>query len=202
MDHGYYRVAAAAPEVAVADTVANSRHIIELMGRAWEKGADAVVFPEMCVTGYTCGDLFHNSTLLDGAVKAIGEIASATASMPGMLAIVGAPLRVGSALYNCALAVAEGRVVLAVPKTYIPNYNEFYEKRWWKASPAQDSMVDLGAAGTVPLSSSVILRHKGVGLGMEICEDLWAPVPPSCHMALAGAEVVFNMSAIDDLIGK
>ncbi len=188
MKNGFFRVAAAAPRVTVADTVANTDRIIELARRAHEAGADAVVFPEMSVTAYTCADLFHNTTLLDGAARGIDAIVSASAGMPGLLIMVGAPLRKGTALFNAAYAVCEGRIVATVEKTYIPNYNEFYERRWFQ--PSENA------------PASVIISHKGVQLAIEICEDLWVPVPPSCHAAMAGASVVFNLSASPDLIGK
>ena len=187
MKNGFFRVACAAPGVRVADVAANTESIIEQARAAYAGGADALVFPEMCVTAYTCGDLFHNSVLLDAAERGIDRIREASASLPGLLLFIGAPQRAGQSLYNAAYAICEGRVVAVVPKTYVPNYNEFYERRWWNPAPVGDG---------------VMIRHKGVTLGAEICEDLWVPVPPSCNLALAGAQVIVNLSASPDLIGK
>ena len=125
--------------------------------------------------------------LLDAAERGIDRIREASASLPGLLLFIGAPQRAGQSLYNAAYAICEGRVVAVVPKTYVPNYNEFYERRWWNPAPVGDG---------------VLIRHKGVTLGAEICEDLWVPVPPSCNLALAGAQVIVNLSASPDLIGK
>jgi len=188
MKHGFFRVAAASPLVTVADTAANTRRIIELARRAHEAGADAVVFPEMSVTAYTCADLFHNAALLNGAERGIVDITEASRTMPGLLIMVGAPIKKSYSLLNAAYAICEGSVVATVEKAYIPNYNEFYERRWFQPSEA------------VP--GSTIIRHKGVDLAIEICEDLWVPVPPSCHAAMAGARIIFNLSASPDLIGK
>lgn len=180
-------MACAAPGVRVADVAANTESIIEQARAAYAGGAVVLVFPEMCVTAYTCGDLFHNSVLLDAAERGVDRIREASASLPGLLLFVGAPQRAGQSLYNAAYAICEGRVVAVVPKTYVPNYNEFYERRWWNPAPVGDG---------------VMIRHKGVTLGAEICEDLWVPVPPSCNLALAGAQVIVNLSASPDLIGK
>ncbi len=204
MKYGFYRVACAAPRVTVADVSANCANIKSLVDEAASRGADAVVFPEMCVTGYTCADLFHSSRLLTGADAALGELAAHSASASGMLIAVGAPLRIGAALYNCAVLMADGDLLAVVPKTYIPNYNEFYEKRWFASSASlSPSVKSVNVAGRqVPLLACKPLEHKGVLVGVEICEDLWAPVPPSSTLALAGAELLLNLSASDDLIGK
>ena len=189
MKSGFFRVAAAAPRVTVADTVANTERIIDLARQAHAAGADAIVFPEMSVTAYTCADLFHNTTLLNGAERGIADICTASKDMPGLLILVGAPLQRDGALYNAAYAICEGSIAATVEKTYVPNYNEFYERRWWQPS-------------TEYAHGSTIIRHKGVELGVEICEDLWVPIPPSCNSALAGAKIIFNLSASPDLIGK
>ena len=194
MYEGFFRVAVASPAVVVADTVTNASNIIALMNQADKSDADLVVFPEMAVTGYTCGDLFHSETLLRGASAALEQIAQASAKCRGLVAVVGVPVRRGAKLFNCAAVVAQGSVRALVPKTYIPNYNEFYERRWFDAAP--DDLVE-PAFGT-----NVLVEHRGVKIGVEICEDLWTPVPPSCGHALAGAEVIVNLSASDDLIGK
>ncbi|MDE6041251.1 MAG: NAD(+) synthase, partial [Muribaculaceae bacterium] len=167
MYEGFFRVAVASPAVVVADTVTNASNIIALMNQADKSDADLVVFPEMAVTGYTCGDLFHSETLLRGASAALEQIAQASAKCRGLVAVVGVPVRRGAKLFNCAAVVAQGSVRALVPKTYIPNYNEFYERRWFDAAP--DDFVE-PAFGT-----NVLVEHRGVKIGVEICEDLWTP---------------------------
>lgn len=197
-NQGYFRVAAVAPRLQVADCQYNAEQIIAAAKDAAGRGARLIVFPEMSVTAYTCGDLFHNATLLSEAAKGIETIREASTGINAVI-IVGAPLTgeylrerdtLGehplNALYNCAVAIARGDIASIWAKTYIPNYNEFYEKRWWP----------IGA--TVP----ALLDIDGVKVGVEICEDLWAPIPPSTRAALAGADVVANLSASDDVIGK
>lgn len=203
MHQGFFRIACASPEVRVADTRANADNIIALIDQAYKAGAEAVVFPEMCVTAYTCADLFHQQALLEGSREALRLIAAATTSRRGMLVAVGAPVRHGSSLYNCAVLLADGMPLCAVAKTYIPGYNEFYEKRWFEAAPAAIGSVSLWRDATaVPFGAGFIVDFNGVNIGVEICEDLWTPVPPSCALSMAGAEVILNLSASDDLIGK
>lgn len=203
MNNGFIRVAAAAPSVNVADTEANATAIISLIGEATRANADVLVFPELCVTGYTCADLFHNATLLDGALEALRHIADATVRHPELLIWVGVPLRAGTQVYNCAVALCGGEVLAAVPKTFIPGYNEFYEKRWFAPAPKEPCAVPLWPGrNPVRLDTHTVIDFGGAGVAAEICEDLWTPVPPSCGHALAGAEVVVNLSASDDLIGK
>lgn len=192
LNHGFFRVAAAIPQVKVADVGFNIDSIAELARRASDAGARVVVFPEMCVTGYTCGDLFHNAALLDDAASGIERLCRATAQLPCVI-IVGAPRRSRGALFNCAYVISQGRVEHIVPKTFIPDYNEFYERRWFRpASDWDEAEYPVGR----------ILDVNGVKIGIEICEDLWAPIPPSSKLALSGAHVIFNLSASDDLIGK
>ncbi len=199
---GFFRAVAAAPAVHIADPAANAAAIIDLLHETDAAvHPDIVVFPEMCVTAYTCGDLFHNETLLDGALEALRDIAAATAST-GTVAVVGVPLRVGGALYNCAAAVGGGRLLCVVPKTYVPNYNEFYENRWWQPAPASMGTFESAAFGSVPFGTRQLLRCGDALVGIEICEDMWTPVSPGSLAALAGADVVVNLSASDDLTGK
>jgi len=202
MKNGFLRIAAASPEVAVADTGANTRNIIALMEQAATENADVLVLPEMCLSAYTCGDLFHNRTLLDASVTALGRIRGASASLRGILVFVGMPVEADGAVYNCAAAICGGRVIAMIPKTYIPGYNEFYEKRWFASgASAMTNSVRIDGAD-VPFGTDIIIGHKGVTVGAEICEDLWAPVPPSSRLATGGAEVIVNLSASNDLIGK
>lgn len=197
MKNGFYRIACASPEVTVADTAACTQRILELASEAWQRGADIAVFPELCVTAYTCGDLFHNRALLDGATASLEKIKVASADMSGLCIVLGAPVICGTSLYNCAVFIAEGKMVAYVPKTYIPNYNEFYEKRWFASGANVSTCLD-----GIPFGTDILVQHNGVRIGAEICEDLWTTTPPSGSMALAGAEVLVNLSASDDLIGK
>ncbi|MDE6127339.1 MAG: NAD(+) synthase, partial [Muribaculaceae bacterium] len=204
MKHGFFRAAACVPAVAVADVKANTAHIIYMIRKAEEAGADLAVFPELCVTGYTCGDLFHNSALLDAAQEALAEIAAATRGLH-VAAVVGIPLRKGCMLLNCGALLADGACPLIRPKQYIPNYNEFYEKRIWRTGHGlPDERVALpGIPGSPTLVSTTALAEvAGVKIGIEVCEDLWVPIPPSSFQAVGGAEVIANLSASDDLIGK
>ncbi len=201
MRNGFMRVAAIVPEVKLADCLANASEIISLAKRASADGAKIVVFPEMSVTGYTCGDLFHSSTLLTDSDKAISLIAAETAGLPTLL-IVGAPVLADDGmLYNCGIAIAGGRVLGAVPKSYLPNYNEFYEKRWWRSGIGVRTMAVI-AGRPVDVRSDMLFEVDGVKVGVELCEDLWTAIPPSSRHALAGAEIIANLSASDDIIGK
>ena len=197
-------MACASPAVEVAGVESNINGIQELIFQAYVAGADAVVFPELCVTAYTCGDLFHNRTLLDASNRALLALRAVSGDFPELLIVVGAPVEVGGVLYNCALIYNKGEIVAAVSKTYIPNYNEFYERRWFASASdlAEGAFAELGDGVRVAVSASTVVRHGDVGVGVEICEDLWTPIPPSSRLALEGAEVIFNLSASDDLIGK
>lgn len=199
MKDGFLRVAAAVPPVYIADPAANASAIADLCAVLAAEDVELAVFPELSVTGYTCGDLFHTSPLLQGALDALRWLAEASREWKGLTAIVGAPLRHSNALYNCAVAIGGGRILAVVPKTYLPNYNEFYEKRLFTGAPSDLDSTLLGA----PFSARQLIELPGgVKVGVEICEDLWTPIPPSSRLALAGAQVVVNLSASDDLIGK
>jgi NAD+ synthase (glutamine-hydrolysing) len=161
------------------------------------RGVELAVFPELCVTGYTCGDLFHNDTLLDAAGDAIHEISEATKDLR-VNAVIGVPMLFEDRLYNCAVVVGQGMMKLTVPKTYMPNYNEFYERRLWTPAPRTTE----GDESKMPVSPNKLFQVNGVKVGIEICEDLWVPIPPSSHLALAGAKVIVNLSASPDTIGK
>ncbi len=200
-NYGYMRVAAAVPEVNVADISANIDSISRLAEKASENGVKIIVFPEMSVTAYTCGDLFHSATLLEGTMKGLKELCALSDKLKLAL-VVGAPLQVDNAIYNCAVVIAEGTVKGVVPKTYLPNYNEFYEKRWFSSWTTQNTIIELCGNSYVPFGKSILFEINSVKVGIEICEDLWAPIPPSSHLALNGAEVILNLSASNDLIGK
>ena len=198
-ENGFFRVAAAVPAVQPADCETNVASIIALLDDLRKVSPSLVVFPEMSVTGYTCGDLFHNRTLLDGVVRAIERLDDYS-RVCDMAFVVGAPVEHCGALYNCALVFCHG-LIAVVPKTYVPNYNEFYEKRWWASAPEADTSVSL-CGRQIPFGTHLIVDCLGVRVGVEICEDLWTPIPPGTYAAMAGAEVIVNISASDDLIGK
>lgn len=198
-ENGFFRVAAAVPAVQPADCETNVASIIALLDDLRKVSPSLVVFPEMSVTGYTCGDLFHNRTLLDGVVRAIERL-DRYSRVCDMAFVVGAPVEHCGALYNCALVFCHG-LIAVVPKTYVPNYNEFYEKRWWASAPEADTSVSL-CGRMIPFGTHLLVDCLGVRVGVEICEDLWTPIPPGTYAAMAGAEVIVNISASDDLIGK
>lgn len=197
MHHGFFRVASCVPAVKVADVKANVSSILAMIEELERKGVELAVFPELCVTGYTCGDLFHNDRLLESAAEGVQRIAEATKGMR-LHAVIGAPMVFDDKLYNCAIVAGQGMMKLTVPKTYLPNYNEFYERRLWTPAPRTSDNDESRMA----ISPNKIFQVNGVKVGVEICEDLWVPVPPSCHTAMAGAKVIVNLSASPDIIGK
>ena len=197
---GYFRVASAVPSVSVGDVHSNTEAIIAMARELASKHVRIAAFPELCITGYTCGDLFHNDVLLEAAETAIETIITASCTINCTI-IVGVPVRLCTALYNCAAVVCNGELKALIPKTYIPNYNEFYEKRWWTSGQNIDTTIEF-AGQKVPLSASILLSVDGVYFAIEICEDLWTTIPPSCRLAMAGAEVIFNLSASDAIVGK
>ena len=203
MKYGFINVAAAVPAIKVADVDYNVQQIESLMAQAEGKGVEILVTPELCITGYSCQDLFREQLLLDKSEEGILQLLDFTRKLDTIL-VVGAPVLVNSLLYNCAVIIQRGQILGIVPKTYLPNYGEFYEKRWFAS--AQDlNPTDIYFAGSpVHVSSEPILFTTGDGVkfGVEICEDVWAPTPPSNRLALAGADLVFNLSASDELIGK
>lgn len=197
----FITVASAVPAVSIANVNANVEAILGLIQKADNEGVDIVVFPEMSVTGYTCGDLFHNDTLLTSAREGLLRIAVGTRGAK-MLVAVGYPLLYNGTLYNTAAVMYDGVLLGFVPKSYLPNYNEFYEKRWWASAPSTTVEIEGYGENAVPMGVRLLFEHCGVKVGVEICEDLWTPIPPSCHASLAGAEVILNLSASDALIGK
>jgi NAD+ synthase (glutamine-hydrolysing) len=201
MNNGFFRVAAAVPQVNVANPAANALNIVTLARSLNDEHVALAVMPEMCITGYTCADLFHNSVLLNRANDALQTVATCTAGIDVAI-VVGMPIVVCDTLYNCAVALHRGNVLAVVPKSYIPNYNEFYEKRWWQ-SGADIALQKINVIGQeVTFGVNQLIEIDGVKVGMEICEDLWTPVPPSCAASMSGAEVIVNLSASDALIGK
>lgn len=186
MTNGYIRVAAVSPRHRVADVQFNVDEIIKSMHELNDKGVKIAVFPELCISGYTCGDLFHNAALIEASKEGLQRIADESKNLD-LHVIVGLPVRQSQALYNCAAVVRGGEIDL-VKKAYLPNYNEFYERRWFAPSDELDT--------------HRIFESHGIRFGIEVCEDLWVTVPPSCSLALSGAQVIFNLSASNALIGK
>lgn len=199
---GYVRVAAAVPPVRVADCGFNSSIIIDMFAEAAKKGVEIIVFPELCVTGYTCGDLFEQSLLLESADSFIGYILENTADTD-TVGIIGAPLRHKGSIVNAAIVFCHGRIAGVVPKTYLPNYKEFYEKRWFISAQQLRPDETIEVAGqTVPMRTDIIFDIARARFAVEICEDLWAPIPPSSRHTINGAEIVFNLSADNECVGK
>ena len=203
MKYGFVNVAAAVPTVKVADVEYNVQQIESLITQAEEQGVEVMVLPELCITGYSCQDLFKEQLLLDHAEDGIVKLLDYTRKL-NVIVIVGLPVVVNGLLYNCAAVLQSGQLLGIVPKFYLPNYGEFYEKRWFAS--AQDlNPTDIYFAGSpvhVSAEPQVFVTADGVKFGIEICEDVWAPTPPSNNLALAGADVIFNLSASDELIGK
>lgn len=201
MNYGFVKTAAAVPGLKVADCAYNAGEIKILLTEAARRGVSVIVFPELCLTGYSCGDLFLQPQLLRAAETALGGLLRETRTL-NTVGIVGMPVAAGSAVLNAAVVFYKGEILGAVPKTYLPNYNEFYEKRWFtSACDWQGGEVQL-CGQTVPAGTDLLFAAAGMTFGVEICEDLWAPVPPSCELALQGADVIFNLSASNELTGK
>lgn len=225
MEYGFIKSACITPNVKLADTKANADIIIAELEKAAEQGIQLVVFPELCITGYTCSDLFLQQSLRTGALLALSRIAFATQNK-NLIAVVGLPVEVSGKLYNCAAAVAGGEVLGIVPKTFLPNYSEFYEMRHFASAaelgddvisiPVPDASAIIGpinhtpggsyfATVPVPFGTKLLFECTTVPaftLGLEICEDLWSPLPPSTEAALAGATIIANTSASNETVGK
>ena len=201
MNYGFVKVAAAVPHVQVADCFYNIQQMEGLMRQASDKGVQIIAFPEMSVTAYTCLDLFAQQTLLKNAEQALLKLVSDTADL-NILTIAGSPLVTENRLINAAIAFQAGKILGVVPKTYIPNYKEFQEQRWFtSATELRDKTVSIGNR-TYPLGSHLLFTAGQVKVGIEICEDLWVPVPPSSLLAMEGANILVNISASNELIGK
>ena len=202
--HGFVRVATAVPKVKLADPAANARSVLALAREAHEAGVAVIVFPELGLTGYTIDDLLQQEVLLDAAEAAIATLAVESKALAPLI-VVGAPLRDGGRLYNTAVAIQGGRVLGVVPKSFLPNYREFYERRWFTPGAGVTGKTLTLAGQTVPFGTDVLLRASGptpFTIGIEICEDVWTPTPPSTAQALAGAEILLNLSASNITIGK
>ena len=206
MKDGFICTAAGTPKIKVADCRYNAEQIFTMMREAERQGVKLLVLPELCLTGYTCADLFLQDTLLDGAGEGLRTILEATKNLD-VLTAIGLPVRNkwDNKLYNCAAVIQRGEILRLIPKTYIPNYGEFYEQRWFASGKGVDTLVSLAGKENVHLSDRVILECDtlpGLVVGVEICEDLWAPEPPSTALARAGATVILNLSASNEVVGK
>lgn len=200
-NYGFVRVATATPQVEVANCKYNVEQMVESAHRLVKEGASIIVFPEMCITGYTCGDLFLQELLRRSAIDALRYFCQSTEHLPAIF-IVGLPLEVSGRLFNVAAVVMEGSVQGVVPKTFIPNYNEFYEKRWFSSSVELPEQHILLFEKTVPIGRDLVFVTSFCRFAIEICEDLWSVLPPSTLHALHGAEVIFNLSASNETTGK
>lgn len=202
--HGFVRVATSTPRVRTADVAFNAEAILSEARRAHEQRIDLVLFPELSLSSYAIDDLHLQSALLDAVEAAVGEIVAASAGFDPVIAI-GAPLRRAGRLYNCALVIAGGRLLGAVPKSYLPNYREFYEKRWFARGQACRGLTIAVGGTEVPFGVDLLFAAENLPdfiFGLEICEDFWAPEPPGIKAALAGATIVLNLSASNITIGK
>jgi NAD+ synthase (glutamine-hydrolysing) len=202
---GFLRTGAGCPPVRVADPERNADAILASIERAADAGVQVLVLPELAVTGYTCGDLFFSlHTLVGGAERALARVLRESAGRP-MLVVVGLPVLLGGKLFNAAAVMQSGALLGVVPKSYLPGYKEYYEERWFSSS-RELSAASLSLAGAeVPFGTDLLFQlpaEPGVAVAVEICEDLWAPIPPSCHHAIAGATVLLNPSAGNDLVAK
>ncbi|MDR1527187.1 MAG: NAD(+) synthase [Dysgonamonadaceae bacterium] len=201
-DYGFIKVAAAIPELRVADCDFNTQQMKNLIVAADEQKVQIVVFPELSVTAYTCGDLFFQQTLLEEAERAIVRLLEETRELP-ICFIAGAPVAHNAKIYNCALVCKSGKIMGIVPKTYLPNYSEFYEKRWFEPYKSDAGNTTVHYAGNLTaFGTRLLFGGKDRRFAVEICEDVWSVVPPSSYHAVAGAQLLFNLSASPELIGK
>ncbi|MEG2608928.1 MAG: nitrilase-related carbon-nitrogen hydrolase, partial [Lachnospiraceae bacterium] len=203
MKQGFVKVAAATPDIRVADVVYNTGEICKQIDLAVEQDAKIIVFPELCITGYTCGDLFTQDVLLRGVKEAISEIAKYTIGKDALI-FVGAPLAVGGELYNVAAVFNCGELLGFVTKTFLPNYGEFYEMRQFRPGPKKAKEI-LFHGKMVPFGAQILFQSSAMEeliVAAEICEDVWSPSPPSVEAAVQGATLLVNCSASDETIGK
>jgi len=204
-DQGFARVAACTIPVALADPAANGAAVLAAAQDCHDEGVAVAVFPELCLTGYSLDDLFLQDALLDGTLRAIEDLVAASADL-GPVIVVGAPLRHGNRLFNCAVVIHRGTILGVVPKMHLPTYREFYEARWFAAGiDCADSSIDVGSFAEVPFGRDLLFEAQdvpGLVLGVEICEDLWVPQPPSAGLAQSGASVIVNLSASPVTVGR
>lgn len=201
MNYGFVKVAAAVPRVKIADCNFNAKQLESLIAVADGKGVQIITFPEMCITAYTCGDLFGQQLLLEEAEMALMQILNNTRQLD-IISILGMPVVINSTVINAAVVIQKGKVLGVVPKTYLPNYKEFYEQRWF-TSALQVAETNVRLCGQIiPMGTNLLFETSDTIFGIEICEDLWSTIPPSSTLALQGAEIIFNLSADNEGIGK
>ena len=205
----FVRIGCAVPPVRLADVKQNTVDICCKISEANDAGCDILVFPELALTGYTCADLFFQKALLDATNEGLAVICGCTKAAPQLTVAVGAPLVIGGQMYNCAVVLSKGKIHGIVPKTYLPNYKEFYERRWFSSSEdlcqktVDSRQLGLEEAYEIPVGRDLVFKiGDGTMLGVEICEDLWTPMPPSTMLTLNGAEVILNLSASNETVGK
>lgn len=201
MNNGFVRIAAAIPSVKVGDCKYNAQQIESLIAQAEGKGVEIICFPELSITSYTCGDLFAQQLLLDEAEMALISILDFTRSLD-IISIIGIPVAYRGTLLNCAAVIQKGKLLGLIPKTYLPNYKEFYEQRWFASGDTHPDSTVLVCGQQIPLNSNIIFNTPSCRFGIEICEDVWAPIPPSSSLVLKGAEIIFNLSADNEGVGK
>ena len=204
---GFFRIASATPHIRVGDVEGNAQAILECVKAAADRGAGALVLPELCLSGYTCADLFLDRTLLRACESALARLLDQTRDLP-VLFTVGLPVANGEAIYNCAAVCCAGRLLGLTVKQNIPNYGEFYERRWFTPAPLNTGCVAFAGQSQVLMGHRLVYRCCDAGLdsvtiGVEVCEDLWVPAPPSINMTVdGGATIILNPSASDEIIGK
>jgi len=201
MNYGFIKIASAIPSVRVADCDYNEKQIESLVLQAEGKGVEIICLPELCLCGYTCADLFSQQLLLDSCEEALFKLIDITRSLR-IISIVGAPIQVNGLLLNAAVVIQGGKILGVVPKTYLPNYKEFYEKRWFASAQTAGSTECHLCGQVVPVGRDMLFHTSSTCFGIELCEDVWAPIPPSTRMAMAGAEIIFNLSATNEVIAK
>jgi NAD+ synthase (glutamine-hydrolysing) len=203
-NYGYIRVGSACPNIKVADVPYNEKEILKLLDEALNKNISVLIFPELCITGYTCADLFFQTTLLRETLESIENIRLSSMTK-SIFFVIGAPIAYNGQLFNCSVIIHGGKILGIVPKTYLPNYNEFYEQRWFssaKTIPADTIQIN---GETIPFGTDLLFTHKTfplVKIGIEVCEDLWSAIPPSSYAALSGATLILNGSASNEVVGK
>lgn len=203
MQYGFIKVCSATPEIKVADVKYNSDKIIDAIGKAKEMGAQLIAFPELCVCGYTCGDLFNQKILINGVEDAVRKITESTAGNYSLI-FIGAPVASFGRLYNCAVAISDGKILGVIPKSFLPSYGEFYERRHFTSAERELGSVRI-AGSEVPFGTDLIFQAENCAeftVSCELCEDLWVPDSPSIRHAKAGANIIVNLSCSDETVGK
>lgn len=205
--YDFIRISSAVPKISVANPKENTERIISLLNEVKKENTDIVVFPELCITGYTCGDLFFQKSLTDSALEELKVITQKSKNFPFII-IVGLPVSIDDSLYNCAAVISNGLVYGLIPKAFIPNHGEFCEKRWFSSSYELD-VIEISSKTLlfddeykIPIGADLVFDIGEFKFGAEVCEDLWAPVPPSTYLALGGAQIIFNISASNEAVGK